>query len=404
MTPRGVGSIDDIWPGRERCAVVGVGSTEFSRGSGRSELRMAAEAVDAALVDAGISPADVDGLVRCDMENVSAVALADTIGARNLTFWADTGAGGAAPCGQVGLAVGAIISGQASTVVCFRSIAWATGGGVGAGQRGSTRPVAGHGSYEEFFVPYGLLLPVSTYAIMARRHMIEYGTTAEQLGSIAITCRQRADANPRAQMHGRSLDMRTYLESRMISSPLRLHDCCLVSDGACAVVVTAIERARDCQKKVIAIRAVAQSSGERVGPGLLAPTLTRPSITTWPSATVARTLYRRAGIGPSEVDVAQLYDCFTPTVLIQLEDYGFCPKGEGGPFAESGAIDLDGAIPINTAGGNLSEGYIHGMNHVVEGVRQLRGESSSTVPGAEICLVTSGPPPATSAMILMRDS
>lgn len=365
---------------------------------------MAVEAVDAALADAGISPGDVDGIVRCDMENVSVMALADTIGARNVTFWADTGAGGAAPCGQIGLAVGAILSGQASTVVCFRSIAWATGGGVGAGRRSQSRAVGGHGSYEEFFMPYGLLLPVSTYAIVARRHMIEYGTTEEQLGSIAITCRQRANTNPSAQMYDRSLDMRTYLESRIISSPLRLYDCCLVTDGACAVVVTSIERARDCAKKVIAIRAVAQSSGANVGPGLLAPSLTRPSITTWPSASVADTLYRRAGVGPSEVDVAQIYDCFTVTVLIQLEDYGFSAKGEGGPFAESGAIDLNGAVPINTAGGNLSEGYIHGMNHVIEGVRQLRGESSATVPGAEICLVTSGPPPATSAMILRRDS
>lgn len=394
----------ETWAARERCAIAGIGSTEFSRHAGRSELRMAVEAVDAALTDAGIDPSEVDGIVRSDMENVSSNALADTIGVDNLTFWAETGMGGAAPCGQIGLAVGAILSGQASTVVCFRSIAWATGGGVGAGRMRSGSGVGGNGTYEEFFMPYGMFLPVSTYATIARRHMIEHGTTQAQLGAIALTCRRRANANPAAQMHDRLLDMDTYLGSRVISSPLHLFDCCLVSDGACAVVVTSLERARDTDRPVVAIRAVAQSSGAKVGPGLLSPMLTRPSITTWPSATVARTLYARAGLGPSEVDVAQIYDCFTPTVLIQLEDYGFCAKGDGGPFAESGAIDIDGTIPINTAGGNLSEGYIHGMNHIVEGVRQLRGESTSPVPDAEVCLVTSGPPPATSAMILRRVS
>lgn len=394
----------ETWAARERCAIAGIGSTEFSRHAGRSELRMAAEAVDAALADAGIDPSEVDGIVRSDMENVSSNALADTIGVDNLTFWAETGMGGAAPCGQIGLAVGAILSGQASTVVCFRSIAWATGGGVGAGRPRSGSGVGGNGTYEELFMPYGMFLPVSTYATIARRHMIEHGTTQAQLGAIALTCRRRANANPAAQMHDRLLDMDTYLGSRVISSPLHLFDCCLVSDGACAVVVTSLERARDTDRPVVAIRAVAQSSGAKVGPGLLSPMLTRPSITTWPSATVARTLYARAGLGPSEVDVAQIYDCFTPTVLIQLEDYGFCAKGDGGPFAESGAIDIDGTIPINTAGGNLSEGYIHGMNHIVEGVRQLRGESTSPVPDAEVCLVTSGPPPATSAMILRRVS
>ena len=271
----------ETWPGRDRCAIAGVGATEFSRGSGRSELRMAAEAVDAALVDAGIEPSEVDGIVRCDMENVSHNALADTIGADNLTFWAETGSGGAAPSGQIGIAVAAILSGQASTVVCFRSIAWATGGGVGGGRMRTGGEVGGGGTFEELFMPYGMFLPVSTYATIARRHMIEFGTTSEQLGAIAITCRERANANPAAQMHDRTLDMETYLASRIISSPLHLFDCCLVTDGACAVVVTSIERARDAARPVVAIRAVAQSSGPSVGPGVLSPMLTRPSITTW---------------------------------------------------------------------------------------------------------------------------
>ena len=150
------------------------------------------------------------------------------------------------------------------------------------------------------------------------------------------------------------------------------------------------------------IRAVAQGSGSGVQRGTINPILMRDTYTTWPSANVARTLYERAGLGPADIDVAQVYDCFTITVLIQLEDYGFCAKGEGGPFAASGAIGIDGSLPINTGGGHLSEGYIHGMNHVVEGVRQLRGTSPSPVAGAETCLVTAGSPPSSSALVLRR--
>jgi acetyl-CoA acetyltransferase len=186
----------------------------------------------------------------------------------------------------------------------------------------------------------------------------------------------------------------------MISRPLRLFDYCLETDGACAVIVTSTERARDCRKSPVLIRAVAQGSIPDPQPGIQYPVLMRESITELPARAVAATLYRRAGLGPEDIDVAQVYDCFTITVLLQLEDWGFCKKGEGGPFAASGAIDLHGSIPINTAGGNLSEGYIHGMNHVLEGVRQIRGESTSQVLGAEVCLVTSTPLPPGSALVL----
>jgi acetyl-CoA acetyltransferase len=392
-----------VWSARDRCAIVGIGATEFSRDAGRSELRLAVEASVAALADAGIDPAAVDGIVRCDMDAVSHVALAEALGVRNLTYWGVTGPGGAAPCGQIAHAVAAIVSGEATTVLCPRSIAWASGGGVGSAMRGGGGGGAGgRGTYEEFFVPYGLLAPASTYAAVARRHMYDFGTTREQLGAIALTCRERANANSAAQMHDRALDLDTYLAGRTISSPLGLFDCCLVSDGACAVVVTSAERAADCARSPVVIRSVAQGSGPGIQGGMLSAVLVRDDPLTWPCRWVGEELWRRAGLGPADVDVAQLYDCFTPTVLIQLEDYGFCAKGEGGPFAASGALGLDGTLPINTAGGNLSEAYIHGMNHVVEGVRQLRGESTSPVPGAEVCLVTSGPPPSTSAMVLTR--
>jgi acetyl-CoA acetyltransferase len=196
--------------------------------------------------------------------------------------------------------------------------------------------------------------------------------------------------------------MASYLAARPIAEPLHLFDYCLETDGAAALVVSGADRAADGPHRPVLVRAVAQGdvAEPRLG-ALWGSMLSGPMTET--TRTLAPRLYARAGLGPDDVDVAQLYDCFTITVLMQLEDFGFCAKGEGGPFAASGAIELDGTLPINTSGGNLAEGYIHGLTHVLEGVRQLRGTSTAQVPGAETCLVTAGTPgPGTSAMILRR--
>ncbi|HYH49335.1 MAG TPA: lipid-transfer protein [Acidimicrobiia bacterium] len=386
----------------------GIGSTRFSADSGRSILSLAVEASLTAIADAGLAPSDVDGIVRCDMDGVAHNDLAEALGLPAVTYWGASGPGGAAPGGMIAQAVGALCSGQATAVLAFRALNGRSGarfgraGGGGSGRAAGPRRVGGGGRYEEFFAPYGLVAPGQVFSLLAQRHMIEFGTTAEQLGAIALACRARANANPGAQMADRPLTMEQYLAARMISTPLRLFDYCLETDGACAVIVTAADRAADGPHPPVLIRAVAQHAGPEPQFGLLNPTLFRKDLTTQTSAALAETLYRRAGLGPSDVDVAQFYDCFTITVLLQLEDYGFCAKGEGGPFAASGAIDKGGPLPINTSGGHLSEGYIHGMNHVVEGVRQLRGTSTSQVPGAEVCLVTSGLPVTTSAMVLRR--
>jgi acetyl-CoA acetyltransferase len=291
------------------------------------------------------------------------------------------------------------MSGQATNVLVFRELTGRSGRRFGHSAEAQAR-VGGAGSYDEFFSPYGLLTPGQVFAMMAQRHMIEYGTTPEQLAHIALTCRARANANPRAQMHDRPLTMDDYLAARQIAEPLRLFDFCLETDGACAVVVTSAERAKDGPQPPALIRAVAQGSIPNPQPGVQYPVLMRESITELPAHSVATTLYRRAGLGPEDIDVAQIYDCFSITVLIQLEDWGFCKKGEGGPFVASGEIDLGGRLPINTGGGHLSEGYIHGMNHIVEGVRQIRGTSTSQVAGAETCLVTCTPLPPGSALLL----
>ena len=386
---------------RDRCAIAGIGATDFSRQSGRSDLSLAVQASLAAIADAGLRPEDVDGIIRCDSDLVWPNDLMHSLGMKRLDYFGQAGPGGVAPCAMIGQAVAAILSGMATTVLVFRALNGRSGRRYGLSP--VTSPVVGgNNSYDEFFAPYGLLTPGQIFALLAQRHMIDFGTDEKDLASIALTCRARANANPAAQMHGRTLTMDDYLDARMISRPLRLFDFCLETDGACAVVVTSTEQAMDLAQPPALIRAVAQGSFPNPQPGIQFPVLMRETLTSLPAKPTADTLYRRAGLGPADIDVAQLYDCYTITVLMQLEDYGFCPKGEGGPYASSGEIDLGGQTPINTGGGHLSEGYIHGMNHVVEGVRQIRRTSTNQVPGAEVCLVTSTPLPPGSALILRR--
>jgi acetyl-CoA acetyltransferase len=387
---------------RDRCAIVGIGATDYSRNSGRSDLSLATEAALKACADAGIAPDEVDGIVRCDSDLVRHIDLIESLGLPDLAYWGEVGPGGTAPCAMIGQAVGAILSGQATTVLAFRSLNGRWGARYGMAKKTDAARAGGSGPYDEFFHPYGLLTPGQIFAMIAQRHMIRYGTKETDLGHIALACRARANANPLAQMHDRKLTMDDYLEARMISRPLRLFDFCLETDGACAVIVTAADRAKDLRQPPVLIRAVAQGSVRNPQPGIQFPVLLREDVTTLPAKAVADRLFRRAALGPADVDVAQVYDCFTITVLLQLEDYGFCAKGEGGEFAASGALDIDGSLPINTGGGHLSEGYIHGMNHIVEGVKQMRGDSASQLRDAEVCLVTSTPLPPGSALILRR--
>jgi acetyl-CoA acetyltransferase len=395
--------MSEAWAGRDATAIIGTGNTDYSRASGRSVLTLATQASLAAIADAGLEPGDIDGIVRCDFDVVTHNDLANSLGITDLTFWGSNGPGGSAPSAMVGQAVGALMSGQARNVLVYRSMNGRSGFRLGKGRlQAASGPIGGNGTYEEFFVPYGLVSPGQMWAMLARRHMHEYGTTEDQLGAIAIACRDRANANPNAQMSDRPLTMDDYHASPVISSPLRLVDYCLETDGACAVVITTADRAADRPKNPVYISAVTQAVIPDMQGGLASPVLMRPDPLLLPSTQVAAKLYERSGMGPEDIDVAQFYDCFTITVLVQFEDYGFCKPGEGGPFAESGAIEPGGSLPINTSGGNLSDGYIHGMSHIVEGARQLRGESTSQVAGAETCLVTSGLPITTSGLILRK--
>jgi acetyl-CoA acetyltransferase len=394
---------ETAFAGRDKCAVVGIGQTAFTRDSGRSVLSLATEAALKAIADAGLTVEDIDGIVRCEQDMVRPYSLAASLGANNIAYWADTGPGGVAPCMMMGLAMGAVMSGQAKAVLAFRSLNGRSEARLGgSGRHAGAEVVGGFGTYDEFFVPYGLQTAGQTFALMARRHMLDYGTTPEQLGEVALACRDHANRTPHAQMGGKPMTMDDYLGSRMISSPLRLFDYCLESDGACAVVITSAERARDLRKPPVLIRAVAGGAPRDHRVGMMFPVVTREDMTELGGRQAGAELWRRAGVGPEEMDIAQIYDCFTISVILQLEAYGFCGKGEGGPFAASGALRKGGALPINTGGGHLSEGYVHGMNHIVQAVRQLRGEADMQVEGAELCMCTGGPLPVGSSVVFRK--
>jgi len=395
---------DDLaFAGRDKCAVAGIGQTAFTRDSGRGVLSLATEASLKAIADAGLTVDDIDGIVRCEQDTVRPYSLAASLGMKDLRYWADTGPGGVAPCMMMGVAMGALLSGQAKAVLAFRSLNGRSEARLGgSGRYDGVEVAGGFGSYDEFFLPYGLQTAGQTFALMARRHMLDYGTTPEQLAAVAMTCREHANRTPHAQMAQRPLTLDDYHASRMISSPLRLFDYCLESDGACAVVITTAERAKDLAKPPVLIRAVAGGAPRDHRAGMMFPVVTRGEITEIGGRQAGTELWRRAGMGPQDMDIAQIYDCFTISVILQLEAFGFCGKGEGGPMAASGALKFGGQMPINTGGGHLSEGYVHGMNHIVQAVRQLRGEADMQVPDAETCLCTGGPLPVGSSVVFRK--
>jgi acetyl-CoA acetyltransferase len=394
---------------RNAASVVGVGETEYWKAgrATRTEFELACIAVMRAVEDAGLELSDVDGLCTYSSERSAPIALAPALGLHDLHFVNLYPGGGNSAGGIVHNAALAVAAGVATTVVCYRSLCqgqFMRFGRARAGHGLTAQPMSTSiGGPQAFIAPFGLFSPAQGYALDARRHMHEFGTTSAQFGAVAVAAYANAQRNPRAVMYGRPLTLEQHQESRMIADPYRLFDCCQESDGACAVVVTSSERATALRQPRVLITAGAQ--GMVAGDG--AQRQSRPP-ELWTSAgmtSIARRLYRDAGIGPEDIDVAQMYENFTGQVVMALEDFGFCGQGEGGPFVESGAIDWpDGSLPINTSGGNLAEAYIHGLSLVIEGVRQLRGTSTSQVDGAARCLVVSGPSaPPSSALILSRD-
>ena len=378
---------------RNAAAIVGIGQTEFSKNIGRPERTLALEAIRKALLDAGLEPREVDGLVRFDLESTTEVEIARNLGLENVRFFSEIAYGGGAGCATIAHAAMAIATRQASVVVCWRARNRGSGGrpwaATGAGVPGDY----------QFTAPYGLIRPVDQIAMLARRHMHEFGTTSEHFAAVAVAARKHAIRNPNALMRA-SMTIADHQASRMISDPLRKFDCCLETDGALAVVVTSAERARDLRQRPATVLAASQGMGPE---HVVMTDYHGPDLLKTPSTWAARDLFAAAGVSPEDVDCAQFYDAFTPLVLLSLEEYGFCKPGESGPLAATGALEWpDGKLPSNTSGGGLSEAYVHGFNLILEGVRQIRGTSTSQVEGAELSLVTSGAGVPTSALLLCR--
>ncbi|MFE5770699.1 lipid-transfer protein [Streptomyces sp. NPDC002181] len=376
-----------------RAAIAGIGATEFSKDSGRSELRLAVEAVQAALDDAGLTPADVDGMVTFTMDTSPEITVAQAAGIGDLSFFSRIHYGGGAACATVQQAALAVATGVADVVVCYRAFNERSGRRFGSGVQ--QREASAEGAALGWSLPWGLLTPASWVAMTAQRYLHAYNLTPEAFGHVAVTDRRHAANNPAAYFHGKPITLADHAASRWIVEPLRLLDCCQETDGGQALIVTSTERARDLRHAPAVITAAAQGAGRRQE-GMTS--FYRDDLTGLAEMdVVARQLWRTSGLRPSDIDVGILYDHFTPFVLMQLEEFGFCKPGEAADFV---AAD---ALPLNTHGGQLGEAYLHGMNGIAEAVRQLRGTSVNQVAGAARALVTAGTGVPTSGLILGAD-
>ena len=380
--------------------IVGVGESIYTKWGGiqdKTQFQLTAETIATALTDAGIAVAEADGLTSFSNDANDAPLMAVTLGLKQLRYSAMVwGGGGGGSAGSVAQACAAVESGQAEVVVAYRGLCQGQGrrfGRFGAGRI--------HGN---FVHPYGLFAPAQMLALLVQRYFYETKGDPDSLAEIALNGRANANRNPRAVMRDRELTREQYFASRWIAEPLRLFDCCLETDGAAAVVVTTAERAADLDADSVEVAAAVHGSGPGWGSGPLGShNMPDDDYATSNSKLLAQDLFNRADMTPSDINVAQFYDHFSGLVLMALEDYGFCGRGEAPDFVKSGAIRADGSLPINTSGGQLSEAYVHGMNLVIEGVRQLRGVSTTQIADAQTCLVTGGLGVSpTSALILTR--
>ena len=376
-------------------AVVGIGQTAFGKGLPDTELSLACQAIALALADAGVDPAEVDGLASYTLEPFREVEVARSVGLGDITWFSQVGFGGGAGCGVVGQAAMAVATGQ-----CTTAVAWRARKRADPTSRPWAQAQARLADTSQWTRPFGILRPVDEIAMLTRRYMHEYGATREHLANIAIVFRKHAARNPASTMGHKPLTRDDYMNARWISEPLCLFDNCLETDGALAVVVTSAARARDLRHPPAYVHAFAQ--------GLPPQHQTMTNFFNddplrGPAWTAAKRMWALADVTPADVKVAQLYDAFSPLIILSLEGYGFCERGEGGPFTDDGNIEWpNGRLPVNTAGGGMSEAYVHGFNLILEGVRQIRGTSTAQVEGADVSLVTSGEGVPTSALLLTK--
>jgi acetyl-CoA acetyltransferase len=375
---------------------VGVGYTELSKASGRSVLDLATEACTAAIADAGLATHDVDGVAsfRFMEDSVPAQAVATAAGLPGANWLVDLNLGGQAPCYLVTQAAMAVHLGMARHVVVFRALNGRSGARVG------TNRVPGPAT--DFRYPLGLTAYVHYIALWARRFLIETGQTEEDLAEVAVAQREWAEDNERAYLRAPH-SLEAHRAAPYVAEPFRVPDCTIEVDGACAVVVTTLDAARDLARRPVVLEGAAYAAGP--GPGLdMGDSLFWADLSRNYTGLLAPDLWGSAGLEPGDVDLAEIYDCFTSTVLMGLEGLGLVARGGSGEFVRSGATRAGGRLPVNTHGGLLAEGYLHGMNTVAEAVLQLQGRAGTrTVVGAETCVVTSGALTDGSALVLAKD-
>ncbi|MBD1224359.1 thiolase C-terminal domain-containing protein [Virgibacillus halodenitrificans] len=382
---------------KDRYAIVGVGESERSRNSGTTPLHMALDAARAALNDAGLEAKDIDGFMNYN-ENDSCTShqLATYLGVRP-KYVKDIQGGGSSTEMLIGDAIGLIEAGMLNTVLIFRSMNGSSGQRVGRGYDPDMLQSALPGG--SYIIPYGSASPSQWFGMFATRHMYETGITKEHLGHVCLSFYEHAQRNPKAFLHGKPLTMEKYLETPDISYPFNIHDSCVELDEANAIIVTSAERANDCKSKPVYIMGMEARQ-------------CHPNAHYWAdlnqvaSDYVGENLFHSAGVKPEDMQVASIYDCFSWVVLRQLEAYGLAPKGEVGEFVAEGNLRMDGKLPTNTAGGMLSEGYTHGMNNVLEIVRQLRHEykgSERQVKDCEIGICTGWSGPDIAGAMILRN-
>ncbi|MBJ8345909.1 lipid-transfer protein [Antrihabitans sp. YC2-6] len=381
-----------------KAAIVGIGATDYSKDSGRTELRLAAEAVSAALQDAGLEPSDVDGLTSFTMDTNSESAVARSVGIPSLKFFSRIHFGGGAACATVQQAAMAVATGVADVVVAYRAFNERSATRFGQFSTALAGAPTSSGVDASWSYPHGLGTPAAQVAMVARRYMHVYGATSADFGRVAVADRKHAAVNPAAFFYGKPITLEDHQNSRWIAEPLHLLDCCQESDGGIAIVVTSAERAKDLPQKPAVIAAAASGAG---ADQYIMTSYYRDGLTGLPEmGLVGDQLWAQSGLGPTDMQTAVLYDHFTPFVLMQLEELGFCGRGEARDFIADGAIEIGGRLPINTHGGQLGEAYIHGMNGIAEGVRQIRGTSVNQVDDVENVLVTAGTGVPTSGLVL----
>ena len=357
-----------------KVVIAGIGHTAFGKLQGRGTVSLNVEAIRKALADAGVHKSQVDGLMvkapTSRFEMMYAQKLAEALGMQP-RIGGVYDHGGASNISMISYATMAIEAGQCEIAVVSLADNPATGS-----RQAYEKSYGDDGSalFGWFSTPAG-------YAMIAQRHMAQYGTTSDQLGAIAVACRRHGAVNPHAQLR-KPLTLEQYRASRLIVEPLRRDDCCLVSDGAAAVVLMSASRAA-ALKVAKPVPVLGFGQGQTSWDVAL-----RPDLTSTAARVSAQTAFAMAGLKPVDIDVAQIYDCFTICALMTLEAYGFCAPGEGGHFVEGGRIELGGDLPINTSGGLLSETGMPGMQLVLEGVRQMRGDSVNQVKGARTCAVS----------------